>query len=41
MNLKSILKVGDEVFVDVIDSDGVSIGGIREFYGGRVCSYFR
>ena len=33
MNLKSILKVGDEVFVDVIDSDGVSIGGVLEFYG--------
>mgnify|MGYP000865574508 FL=1 len=33
MNLKSILKVGDEVFVDVIGSDGVSIGGVLEFYG--------
>lgn len=33
MNLKGILKVGDEVFIDVIDSDGVSIGGVLEFYG--------
>lgn len=32
MNLKSILKVGDEVFVDVIGSDGVSRGDVLEFY---------
>lgn len=32
MNLKGILKVGDEVFVDVVDSEGVSIGGVLEFY---------
>lgn len=32
MNLRGVLKVGDEVFVDVVDSEGVSIGGILEFY---------
>lgn len=32
MNLKGILKVGDEVFVDVVDSEGVSIGGVLDFY---------
>lgn len=32
MNLKGILKVGDEVFVDVVDSKGISIGGVFEFY---------
>ena len=32
MNLNSILKVGDEVFVDVIGSDGVSRGDVLEFY---------
>ena len=32
MNLRGILKVGDEVFVDVVDSEGVSIGGVLEFY---------
>lgn len=32
MNLRGVLKVGDEVFVDVVDSEGVSIGGVLEFY---------
>lgn len=32
MNLRGILKVGDEVFVDVVDSEGVSRGGILDFY---------
>lgn len=32
MNLKGILKLGDEVFVDVVDSRGVSIGEVLEFY---------
>ena len=32
MNLRGILKVGDEVFVDVVDSEGVSIGGVLEYY---------
>lgn len=32
MNLRGVLNVGDEVFVDVVDSEGVSIGGVLEFY---------
>lgn len=32
MNLKDILKVGDEVIVDVVDSEGVSRGDVLEFY---------
>ena len=32
MNLKAILKVGDEVIVDVVDSEGVSRGDVLEFY---------
>lgn len=32
MSLKGILKVGDEVFVDVVDSEGVSRGDVLEFY---------
>lgn len=32
MNLRGVLNVGDEVFVDVLDSEGVSIGGVLEFY---------
>ena len=32
MNLKGILKVGDEVIVDVVDSEGVSRGDVLEFY---------
>lgn len=32
MNLRGILQVGDEVFVDIVDSEGVSRGGILDFY---------
>ena len=32
MYLKDILKVGDEVIVDVIDSEGVSRGDVLQFY---------
>ena len=32
MSLKGILSIGDEVFVDVVDSEGVSRGDVLEFY---------
>ena len=32
MILKGILSIGDEVFVDVVDSEGVSRGDVLEFY---------
>lgn len=32
MSLRDVLKVGDEVIVDVVDSEGVSIGDVLDFY---------
>lgn len=34
MNLRDVLKVGDQV-VDVIDSKGISIGDVLDYYDGE------
>lgn len=35
MSLRNVLKVGDEVVVDVIDSKGLSIGDVLDYYSGE------
>lgn len=35
MNLRDVLKVGDQVVVDVIDSKGISIGDVLDYYDGE------
>lgn len=35
MNLRGVLKVGDEVVVDVVDSKGISIGDVLDYYDGE------
>ena len=35
MNLRDVLRVGDQVVVDVIDSKGISIGDVLDYYDGE------
>ena len=35
MNLRDVLKVGDQVVVDVVDSKGISIGDVLDYYDGE------
>lgn len=35
MSLRNVLKVGDQVVVDVIDSKGISIGDVLDYYDGE------
>lgn len=35
MSLRNVLKVGDQVVVDVIDSKGISMGDVLDYYDGE------